>query len=103
MAAKDAEVAAVRDKVMRQRTVVAQLKEQGYAYPQREADLARLTRDYAVLKTQYDQLLTRRESANISQERGAVNNAATTNSRRSAANSAALRAWSRLRSSSGSW
>lgn len=64
----EAEVAALEARLQENELEVAKLKELVDTIPQVEAELARLNRDYNVNRTNYEQLLERRESAKISRE-----------------------------------
>ncbi|MSQ69340.1 MAG: chain length-determining protein [Gammaproteobacteria bacterium] len=64
----DAQVAALQTRVGEYETRLKELAQKVDTVPQVEAELARLNRDYAVNKTQYDELLQRREQARLSQE-----------------------------------
>jgi polysaccharide chain length determinant protein (PEP-CTERM system associated) len=64
----DADLAELKGQMAAQQAVVAELRSRVDAIPEVEAELARLNRDYEVNKTQYDTLLTRLESAKISED-----------------------------------
>lgn len=64
----DADLAELRGQMAAQQGVVAELRSRVDAIPEVEAELSRLNRDYEVNKTQYDTLLTRLESAKISED-----------------------------------
>jgi polysaccharide chain length determinant protein (PEP-CTERM system associated) len=64
----DADIAELRGQMAAQQAVVAELRSRVNTIPEVEAELARLNRDYEVNRQQYDTLLTRLESAKISQE-----------------------------------
>jgi len=64
----EANVASIRVRVNEYERRVNDLKESVDIIPKIEADLKRLNRDYEVNKSQYNQLLQRRESARISED-----------------------------------
>jgi polysaccharide chain length determinant protein (PEP-CTERM system associated) len=64
----DADLAELRGQIAGQRAAVADLRSKVNSIPDVEAELSRLNRDYEVNKKQYDTLLQRLESANISQQ-----------------------------------
>jgi len=64
----DADLAELRGQIASQRAAVADLRSKVNSIPDVEAELSRLNRDYEVNKKQYDTLLQRLESANISQQ-----------------------------------
>jgi polysaccharide chain length determinant protein (PEP-CTERM system associated) len=64
----DADIAELRGQMAAQQALVAELRSRVNTMPEVEAELARLNRDYEVNRQQYDTLLTRLESAKISQE-----------------------------------
>ncbi|MCB2101287.1 MAG: hypothetical protein KDE22_10485 [Rhodobacterales bacterium] len=64
-----ANAATLRGKVERAKQGLAQLQEQANRIPEVEAELARLTRDYGVIRENYEKLLARKESAIISESR----------------------------------
>jgi polysaccharide chain length determinant protein (PEP-CTERM system associated) len=64
----DADLAELRGQMAAQQAVVADLRSRVDAIPEIEAELSRLNRDYEVNKQQYDTLLTRLESAKISEQ-----------------------------------
>jgi polysaccharide chain length determinant protein (PEP-CTERM system associated) len=66
--ATEAEMAEIRSQVGQQQAQIAQLQGLIDQMPQVEAELKRLDRNYGVNKAQYDALVSRLESANISSE-----------------------------------
>ena len=68
LAEADATVAALRVRVQTYERKLARLRSLVDTIPKVEAEYKRLTRDYAVTKRNYEQLLARRESAKISEE-----------------------------------
>lgn len=66
---KEAEVTKLQEKLRLARQEVQELESRAYQVPQVEAQMAKLNRDYAVLKSQYEQLLSRREQARVSRDR----------------------------------
>jgi polysaccharide chain length determinant protein (PEP-CTERM system associated) len=66
LTAAEANVAAMKTRVDEYRQRYAELQAAANAMPQVEAEYIQLTRDYEVIKTRYDELLKRRESAQIS-------------------------------------
>jgi len=68
LAEAEANVASLRARVGELAGRLGQLKQAVNMVPQVEADLTQLTRDYEVNKANYDQLLKRRESAEISEQ-----------------------------------
>jgi polysaccharide chain length determinant protein (PEP-CTERM system associated) len=68
LGATEAEMAEVRSQIGNQRAQIAQLRGLIDQMPQVEAELKRLDRNYGVNKAQYDSLVKRLESANISTE-----------------------------------
>lgn len=63
----ESEVASWQRRVERSQEDVVRLQEMAKTAPLIEAEMANLNRDYAVVKSQYEELLGRRESARISQ------------------------------------
>ncbi len=64
----DATVAALRERVKEYSARVDALKQRVDVVPEIEAELTRLNRDYSVTKSQYDELLKRREQMNMGRE-----------------------------------
>ncbi|MBI3772208.1 MAG: chain length-determining protein [Gammaproteobacteria bacterium] len=63
----EANVASLKARVGEYRSRVGQLKGMVNTVPQVEAEMARLNRDYEVVKQSYDELLQRRESAHMAE------------------------------------
>jgi polysaccharide chain length determinant protein (PEP-CTERM system associated) len=70
LAQSEAEVAAITARAERMQKEVTELEESVDTIPRIEAEMVRLNRDYDINKRNYDQLLTRRESAKLSQSAG---------------------------------
>ncbi len=68
LAEAEANVASLRARAGEADARVAQLRSIASKAPEIEADLAQLNRDYAVLRRNYEQLVSRRESASMSSE-----------------------------------
>ena len=68
LAQADAEVASLNVRVRQARDAVAQFEKMVDTVPAVEAEFQRLNRDYTIVKSNYDQLLTRRESARVAQD-----------------------------------
>jgi polysaccharide chain length determinant protein (PEP-CTERM system associated) len=66
---EEANFATLRSRVARHQAKVAELQRLAQSVPTVEADLTKLTRDYRIFKQNYEELLARRESAKISQDR----------------------------------
>jgi polysaccharide chain length determinant protein (PEP-CTERM system associated) len=66
LAQAEAQVAALDARVAEFQRLEAQLREQARSVPEREALFTQLTRDYAIQKKNYDNLVARRESVTIS-------------------------------------
>jgi polysaccharide chain length determinant protein (PEP-CTERM system associated) len=75
LAESEALVASLRARVSEYETRLAQLKASANVAPQMEAEFAQLNRDYEVNKKNYETLVARRESAEISSEMEAVSGA----------------------------
>lgn len=72
LAQAEANVASLRARVAEYSNRYHQLKEMARKMPEVEAELAQLNRDYEVNKKNYESLISRRESANISSDMQAV-------------------------------
>ena len=64
----DADLAALRSQLSQKNAEVAYLRGMANTIPEVEAQLVRLNRDYTVVKTEYETLLQRLESARMNQE-----------------------------------
>lgn len=64
----DADLAALRTELAQKNSEVAYLRGMANTIPEVEAQLVRLNRDYTVVKTEYETLLKRLESARMNQE-----------------------------------
>ena len=64
----DADLAALRSQLSQKNAEVSYLRGMANTIPEVEAQLARLNRDYTVVKTEYETLLKRLESARMNQE-----------------------------------
>jgi polysaccharide chain length determinant protein (PEP-CTERM system associated) len=64
----EGEVAALRARVQEYQRRIADMQPMLSKIPQVEAELAKLDRDYEIIKTTYEQLVERRESAEISEQ-----------------------------------
>ncbi len=71
LAEAEGRVASLRARVAEYEARVEQLAASAKRIPELEAEMAQLNRDYGINKSNYDQLLKRRESANISVEMNA--------------------------------
>jgi polysaccharide chain length determinant protein (PEP-CTERM system associated) len=69
---QEALIATLSDRVARQQEAVDTLERRQLAIPVIEAEFSQLNRDYDVLKSKYEELLSRRESAKISGDREAT-------------------------------
>jgi hypothetical protein len=67
----ESEIARLQGMISRQQALLERLNEMGQRAPQIEAELKKLNRDYQIIKSQHDELLIRRESARLSQDRDA--------------------------------
>ena len=68
VAQAEARVASLRARVAEFESRLASLSEDAKRIPELETEMAQLNRDYSVHKSNYDQLVSRRESANIAAE-----------------------------------
>lgn len=68
LAEAEASVASLRGRAGELQGRLAQLKASANRVPQIEADFAQLNRDYEIQKRQYDQLVSRRESASLAED-----------------------------------
>lgn len=68
LSATDADLAALRSQLGQKSAEVSYLRGMANTIPEVEAQLARLNRDYTVVKTEYETLLQRLESARMNQE-----------------------------------
>ncbi|MGH6609122.1 MAG: XrtA system polysaccharide chain length determinant, partial [Burkholderiaceae bacterium] len=68
LAEAEANVASLRARAGEAEARLAQLRAKANRAPQIEADLAQLNRDYDVLRKNYEQLVSRRESASLSSD-----------------------------------
>ncbi len=72
LAEKKAVVESLQRRVERQTENLKDLEKKALTVPVIEAELAKLTRDYGVLQSKYEDLISRRESAKIAREQGAT-------------------------------
>jgi polysaccharide chain length determinant protein (PEP-CTERM system associated) len=68
LSATDADLAALRSQLAQKNAEVSYLRGMANTIPEVEAQLVRLNRDYTVVKTEYETLLKRLESARMNQE-----------------------------------
>lgn len=68
LAQADAEVASLNVRVKQARDAVGQLERMVDTVPAVEAEAQRINRDYGIVKSNYEQLLSRRESARVAQD-----------------------------------
>ena len=71
LADAEAQVAGLQARVADFERRLAKLREQARSVPEREAEFARLNRDYGIQKQNYQNLVSRRESAEMSADMGA--------------------------------
>ncbi|MBL4802344.1 MAG: hypothetical protein JKY45_10660 [Emcibacter sp.] len=64
----DSEIASLKSRLAHKENVTKQLQSMAHRIPEVESELARLNRDYDVLKINYEQMLAKRESAKISSD-----------------------------------
>ena len=69
---KEAEAAKLQGKLKLAAREVRDLESRAYQVPQIEAQMTKLNRDYDVLKSQYEQLLSRRAQARLSRDRDEI-------------------------------
>jgi polysaccharide chain length determinant protein (PEP-CTERM system associated) len=72
LAEAEAQVAGLQARVADFERRLARLREQARSVPEREAEFARLNRDYGIQKQNYQNLVARRESAEMSADMGAA-------------------------------
>jgi hypothetical protein len=65
LAEAEANVASLRAQLGTQQARLEEIRAQAGRLPQAEAELAQLNRDYDVIRTNYEQLVTRREAASL--------------------------------------
>lgn len=65
LAEAEANVASLRSQIGTQQSRLDEIRSQAGRVPQAEAELAQLNRDYEVIKKNYEQLVSRRESASL--------------------------------------
>lgn len=68
LAAQEAEVASLENRLEKAQRVVDELLALARTVPETEAELKRLTRDYEVIKRNYEELIARREAARIADD-----------------------------------
>ncbi|HET8869457.1 MAG TPA: XrtA system polysaccharide chain length determinant, partial [Aquabacterium sp.] len=68
LAEAEAKVASLRGQVAAQQSQLAESRSMASRMPQVEAELAQLNRDYDVVRKNYEQLVTRRESASLGEK-----------------------------------
>ncbi len=68
LAEAEAKVASLRGQVTAQQAQLAESRSMATRMPQVEAELAQLNRDYEVVRKNYEQLVTRRESASLGEK-----------------------------------
>ncbi len=68
LAEQEANVASLRARLSEQQSRLEQLRGAAGKVPEREIELTQMNRDYEVLKRNYEQLITRRESASMSED-----------------------------------
>ncbi|TVR98647.1 MAG: hypothetical protein EA406_06185 [Rhodospirillales bacterium] len=66
---KEAEISRLEQDLKRRQERVMQLEQSAMTVPEVEAEMARLNRDYGVIKAKHDQLLARRETASLTERR----------------------------------
>jgi polysaccharide chain length determinant protein (PEP-CTERM system associated) len=64
----ETQIASLQGKLEQKQRAVAQLESMAQRVPEVEAEMARLNRDYEIIKANYEKLLQRRESARLAQE-----------------------------------
>ena len=64
----DSEIASLKSRLIHKENAAKQLQSMAHRIPEVESELARLNRDYNVLKNNYEQMLDKRESAKISSD-----------------------------------
>jgi polysaccharide chain length determinant protein (PEP-CTERM system associated) len=67
----ESDIAQLQAMVSRRQAALQRLEAMAQRAPQIEAELKKLNRDYEIIKSQHDELLKRRESARLSQDRDA--------------------------------
>ncbi|TVR83931.1 MAG: hypothetical protein EA405_02970 [Rhodospirillales bacterium] len=66
---KEAEIGRLEQDLKRRQEQVIQLESSAMMVPEVEAEMARLNRDYGVIKAKHDELLARRETASLTERR----------------------------------